>query len=125
MKKTKILFKIFGFILFPLVANATDKIDWVQGFKLTKEEKLSIEEKKVIIKCEEYEYSYKKPKRCWSNYSHFRNNTNLSYNYWSPSISIYEFRRSNHFSHLESSTYPNSIKDWNKYKKNKLYIDLK
>ena len=68
MKKNKLLFIILGFIFYPLVTNANtiNKIDWaqifnivdsievisvneplennwVQGFKLTKEEKLFIE----------------------------------------------------------------------------------
>lgn len=137
MKKNKLLFIILGFIFYPLVtnANAINKIDWVQifnivdsievisvneplennwvqGFKLTKEEKLFIE-------CEDYKYSNNKPKKCWSNYSPYKNNTDLSYDHWLPSKSIYDWRRSNHTLH------PKSLKYWNKYKKNGPYHDLK
>jgi hypothetical protein len=136
LKKNKLLFIILGFIFSPLVANATNKTDWVQllnildsievisvneplennwvqGFKLTKEEILFIE-------CEEYEYSYFKPEKCLSNYNRFRNNKNLSYNHWSPSISKNDWGRYSHSSH------PKSFKGWNKnYEKNKPYLYLK
>ena len=82
MKKNKLFFIILGLILFPLVTNANtntnNKIDWVQifklpndplenewiqGFKLTKEEKLFFE-------CQGYQYSYYTPKKCCSNYNY-------------------------------------------------------
>jgi hypothetical protein len=124
LKKTKLIFTILGFILYPLVANAnaTNKIDWVQLFNILDNiEVISVneplennieiltKEEKLFIECEEYEYLYNKPKRCLSNYSPFRNNTNFSYNRWLPSISTYDLRRSNHSSH------PKSFKGWKKY----------
>jgi len=120
LKKNKLLYIILGFIFSPLVANATNKTDWVQGFKLTKEEILFIEKEKLFIECEEYEYSYFKPEKCLSNYNRFRNNKNLSYNHWSPSISKNDWGRYRHSSH------PKSFKGWNKnYEKNKPYLYLK
>ena len=136
LKKNKLLFIVLGFIFYPLAANANtiNKIDWiqisktlygiditsaneplenesVQVFKLTKEEKLFIE-------CEEYQYSYYKPEKCWSNYNRYRNNTNLSYDHWLPSTSKFDRKKPHH------SYYPKSFKDWDKYK-NGAYSGLK
>mgnify|MGYP001298156984 CR=1 FL=1 len=131
LNKNKLLFIIFGFIFFPLVANANsnanNKIDWVQmfnilksievnfvnkppvnkwvkGFELTKKEKLFFE-------CLGYEYFNNKPKKCLSNYNRNRNIENFSFDHWSPLTSIYDWSRSNH------SFHPKSFIDWNKFNK--------
>ena len=143
MKKNKLFFVILGFILSPLVTNANtnNKIDWVQVFKLLNDplenewiqvfelsnEPLENEwiqgfklkkEEKLFFECEGYQYSYYTPKKCWSNYNRYRNNTNLSYDHWLPSTSTFDRRRPHQFYH------PKSFKDWDKYK-NGAYTDLK